>query len=77
MLAPTDPRYPYYRALFALGDYELQKPPTNDDKKALEIAGLGSVQFAIQLKPDYVDAYLMKGLIEKELGRKEEARFTF
>lgn len=76
-LAPTDPRYPYYHALFALGKYENSKKHTEQDKQELTFSGLGTADFAIQLKPNYTDAYMAKGLILSQLGRKEEARETY
>lgn len=76
-LAPTDPRYPYYQALFALGKYENSKKHTDQDKKELTFSGLGTADFTIQLKPNYVDAYMAKGLILAQLGRKDEAKKTY
>ena len=76
-MAPTDPRFPYFQSLFALGKYENSKRHTDQQKRDLSIEGLGAVEFAINLKPNYTDAYMSKGLILSQLGRKDEARQTF
>lgn len=76
-LAPTDPRYPYLRALFELGKYELTSNPSEQDKTNLEAFGVGTAQFAIELKNDYADAYYILGLVQKELGNRDAARKAF
>lgn len=76
-LAPTDPRFPYYQSLFALGKYENSKKHTEQDTRELTLSGLGAAEFAIKLKPNYSDAYMAKGLILSQLGRKDEAKQTY
>jgi putative inorganic carbon (hco3(-)) transporter len=76
-LAPTDPRLPYLRALFALGLYETQARPSDKDRDMLRLSGLSSAQFAIELKGDYTSAYYLKGLIQKALKDTDGARKTF
>lgn len=76
-LAPTDAHYPYTQALFYLAKYENTKKPSADDAHTLENAGLGAANFALKLKSDYRDAYYAKGLILKQLGKKDEAKEVF
>lgn len=76
-LAPTDPRYPYTLALFYLAKYENTKKPSKEDVKMLEHIGLPAADFALKLKTDYRDGYYVKGLILKQLGKKQEAKEVF
>lgn len=76
-LSPTDPRLPYLRALFALGLFETKKTATDKDRDLLRLSGLSSIQFAIELKEDYTNAYYLKGLIQKTLKDTDGARQTF
>ena len=76
-LAPTDPRYPYTQALFHLARFENLSRPTQKDRNLLDVQGIGSVNFATKLKPDYREAYQMKGLIHAALNQKEQARSAF
>lgn len=76
-LAPTDPKLPYLRGLFALGKFETISKPTKKDRDSLELVGLPSIDFALKLKPNYSDAYYVKGIIQKSLKDTEGARKTF
>jgi tetratricopeptide (TPR) repeat protein len=76
-LSPTDPRLPYLRGLFALGLFETKKSPSKRDRDLLAMTGLGSVEFALELKEDYTSAYYLKGLIQKAVKDTDGARKTF
>lgn len=73
-LAPTDPRYPYTLALFYLAKIENTKSPTQDEVRLFENKALPTIDFAIQLKPDYRDGIYAKVLILKQLKRNAEAK---
>ena len=73
-LAPSDPHYPYTQALFYLAKYENTTKPTDKESKLFENTTLPLVNFAIQLKPNYRDAYYAKVLILKQLKKKDEAK---
>jgi len=74
MLAPTDPRYPYTLALFHLAKYENTKNPTAKDTQLFGNQAIPLVDFSLQLKPDYRDAYYAKVLILKQLKQAAEAK---
>ncbi len=76
-IAPTDPKLPYLRGLFALGRYELTPKPTQKDRDTLKLMGLPSIEFALKLKPNYADAYYIKGLMQKSLNDTSGAKKTF
>lgn len=76
-LAPTDPRYPYMKALFFIGRYDSLEKPTEDDKTTLKFRALGPANTAIKLKPDYKDAYITRGLAAEYVGDIEGARANF
>ena len=46
-------------------------------KRSLADRGLTSINRAIEMKSDYRDAYYVRGLILKKLGRKDEAVAVF
>ena len=73
-LAPTDPRLPYTQGLYYLAKYEPKKSLTLEEKRLFQVNGLGPVEFAISLKPNYKDALYLKALILKQLGQKDEAK---
>jgi O-antigen ligase len=73
-LAPTDPRYPYTLALFYLAKYENTKKPTPQDARMFENKALPTIDFALQLKPDYRDGMYGKVLILKQLKKNAEAK---
>lgn len=64
-LSPTDPKLYYTQAMIFLEKEE-------EKNKALAV-----IEKAIELKPDYRDGYFAKGLILKNLGKKEEAKKVF
>ncbi len=66
-LSPTDPKIYYSQAMLYL-----IKLNNNNQSKVL-----GIVDKAIELKPNYRDGYYAKGLILKQLKRKEEANKVF
>ncbi len=73
-LAPTDPRYPYTLALFHLAKYENTKKPSTQETQLFGNQALPLVDFALQLKSDYRDAYYAKVLILKQLKKNTEAK---
>ncbi len=77
MFAPSDPKLLYYKALFALGYIELSKKPGSADFKQLERIGLPAIEFALDLKPNYADAYYIKGLIHVQLKDTASAKKAF
>jgi len=62
-LSPTDPKLYYSQAMLYIN--------INKEK------ALATINQAIELKPNYRDGYYGKGLILKQLGKKEEAKKAF
>jgi len=71
-LALTDPKISYNLALFAslLSDEEKNNP------KWVNLA-LSTIDHSISLKPNFRDAYFLKGQLLKKYGRKDEAKKIF
>ncbi len=76
MLSPTDPKLPYTSALFySLMADEVGISPTQ--AQLYRQLSLEAIDKSIDLKPDYRDAYFLKGQLLKKYGRKEEAQEIF
>src|SRR3989338_4323957 len=77
-LAPTDPKIFYTRAVFYLARYENEEGKNKESARSLlNDRGLKSINRAIEFKNDYRDAYYVRGLILKKLGRTGEAHAVF
>lgn len=77
-IAPTDPKLYWSQALLYVSKYENAKELNiKNPEKLLSGSALSRVQFAIVLKPDYRDAWFLKGQILKKLGRADEAKALF
>lgn len=63
-LSPTDPKIPYSLAIF----YSL----LDDKNKSLQ-----EIENSIKLKPDYRDAYFLKGQLLKKYNQTEDAKKAF
>ncbi len=78
VLAPTDPKILYTRAIFYLSRFDNDE---GKDKKTaqnmLTDKGMKSINRAIEMKRDYRDAYYVRGLILKKLGKTSEAQAVF
>ncbi len=74
-LSPTDPKIPYSESLF----YSLMYDGTKDEeqKKVFAVDSLDQINQSINLKPDYRDAYFLKGQLLVKFGNKDEARKVF
>jgi O-antigen ligase len=69
-LSPTDPKVPYNLAIF----YSILFDQAQDEK--YKDLALYTIDFAIELKSDYRDAYFLKAQLYEKFGQKEEARNT-
>lgn len=77
-LAPTDPKILYSRAVYYLAKFDNEELQDKAQaKQSLADRGLTSINRAIEMKTDYRDAYYVRGLILKKLGRKDEAVAVF
>ena len=77
-LAPTDPKVLYSRAVYYLAKFDNEELKDKvQAKRSLADRGLTSINRAIEMKSDYRDAYYVRGLILKKLGRKDEAIAVF
>ncbi len=77
-LSPTDPKVLYSRAVYYLAKFDNEELKDKvQAKRSLADRGLTSINRAIEMKSDYRDAYYVRGLILKKLGRKEEAIAVF
>ncbi len=74
LLYPTDPKIPYSQALF----YSLLEDETEDEKKRmlLQQMSLDAINKSIQLKKNYIDAYLLKGQLLRKKGDIKKALVT-
>lgn len=78
VLAPTDPKILYTRAIFYLARYDNdEQKDKNAARRLLRDKGLTSINRAIEMKSDYRDAYYVRGLILKKLGKITEAQAEF
>ncbi len=78
VLAPTDPKILYSRAVYYLAKFDNEELKDKARaRQSLADRGLTSVNRAIEMKTDYRDAYYVRGLILKKLGRKDEAIAVF
>lgn len=74
-LAPTDPKIPYYLAIFESLLYDEEKDTLQ--KQVYRLQSLQNVENSIKLKLDYRDSYFLKAQLLKKYGNKDEARKTF
>lgn len=74
-LSPTDPKIPYSLAIFYSLLYDEEKQPL--EKNVFKTESLKQIENSIMLKPDYRDAYLLKGQLLKKFGEKNESRKIF
>jgi O-antigen ligase len=72
-IAPTDAKIPYTIAVF----YSLLQETDKNKKSELINKAFVSLNEAIDLKPNYRDAYLLKGQLLAKIGKKDEAKKTF
>jgi len=74
-LSPTDPKIPYSLGIY----YSLMEDVEKDIniKKQLEQSALIEINQAIILKSDYLDAYILKGQLQKKFKQTNEAIKTF
>lgn len=78
VLAPTDPKILYSRAVYYLAKFDNEELKDKAQaRRSLADRGLTSVNRAIEMKTDYRDAYYVRGLILKKLGRKDESVAVF
>ncbi len=78
VLAPTDPKILYSRAVYYLAKFDNEELKDKAQaKRSLADRGLTSINRAIEMKSDYRDGYYVRGLILKKLGRKDEAVAVF
>ena len=74
-LSPTDPKIPYSLGIYYSLMEDVEK--NINEKKQLEQNALIQINQAIALKPDYRDAYLLKGQLQKKFKLTNEAIQTF
>jgi O-antigen ligase len=74
-IAPTDPRMAYTVGLYALQLFDVEKDPALKQRYA-ELTEK-SVNRAINLKPDYTDAYELKAKLYSKTGKKESAKILY
>jgi tetratricopeptide (TPR) repeat protein len=72
-IAPTDPKIPYTIAVF----YSLLSETDKTRKSEFINKAFVSLNEAIDLKPNYRDAYLLKGQLLAKIGKKDEAKKAF
>lgn len=74
-LSPTDPKIPYTQSIF----YSLlaDEVKNKKEKELYQNYLLSNLDLAIKLKPDYRDAYFLKGKFLKTIGRKNDAKKIF
>lgn len=70
-LSPTDPKLPYSLAVFYSLLYDEEKLPT--EKIGYQKLSLEAIDDSISLKPNFRDAYLLKGQLLKKYGSREDA----
>lgn len=76
-LAPTDPKIPYSIVLFYLSKFEDSKNKKNNQLLSDGDMLIKTIDQAIDLKPNYRDAYFTKGLLLNRLGKTDEAHAVF
>lgn len=76
-LAPTDPKIPYSKVLFYLSKFEDPKNKKNNPLLSDGAMLIKTIDHAIELKPNYRDAYFTKGLLLNRLGKSDEAHAVF
>lgn len=74
-LSPTDPKIPYFQAMYYSMLYDESKDITQ--RGEFEGLSLTSIDQSIALKKDYFDSYLLKGQLLKKYNQKVEARKVF
>ncbi|QQG43937.1 MAG: O-antigen ligase family protein [Candidatus Roizmanbacteria bacterium] len=72
-LSPTDPKIPYSIALY----YTLLDDDSKDKNNDYQKKSLKEIEEAINLKPNFEDAYFLKGQLFKKYGQNEEAKKIF
>jgi hypothetical protein len=72
-IAPTDAKIPYTLAVF----YSLLSETDKHKKSEFINKAFTSLNEAIDLKPNYRDAYFLKGQLLAKIGKKDEAKRTF
>jgi O-antigen ligase len=72
-IAPTDAKIPYTIAVF----YSLLSKTDKNKKSEYINKAFTSLNEAIDLKPNYRDAYFLKGQLLAKIGKKDEAKRTF
>lgn len=72
-LAPTDPRLPYSQALF----YSALAQSSEKEKEKYKKLSLEQIDRSINLKPNYRDAYMLKGQILRQFEETDKSRQVF
>jgi len=75
VLSPTDPKIPYSLGIYYSLVEDVEKG--SKIKKQLEKKALIAINEAIVLKPDYREAYILKGQLQKKFKQTNEAIQTF
>lgn len=74
-LSPTDPKIPYTKAIF-YSIFENDEKNKNEKEKYRKLI-LKNLDLATELKPDFRDAYFLKGRLLKSYKKNEEAKKVF
>jgi len=75
ILSPTDPKIPYTLAFFESILSEQVK--NNEEKEYYKNESLKAIDYAIDLKNDMIDAYLLKGQLLKKYKKINEAKAVY
>jgi hypothetical protein len=75
ILSPTDPKIPYTLAFFESILSEQLK--NNEEKDYYKNESLKAIDYAIDLKNDMIEAYLLKGQLLKKYKKINEAKAVY
>jgi len=75
ILSPTDPKIPYTLAFFESILSEQVK--NNEEKEYYKNESLKAIDYAINLKDDMIEAYLLKGQLLKKYKKINEAKTVY